>query len=197
MAELPQTRLSLLVRLRDAQDAEAWTEFVALYGPLVYKFARKRGLQDADAADLTQTVFQELSRQEVARYDARRGTFRNWLFGIVRNQIQKLLARQKPGVRGTGDTTAQHILEEQPAGEDESALWEQEYKRQRFLWAADKVRKEYEATSWQAFWLTGVEGKSAGEAARELGISVGAVYTAKSRVLDRIKKEIEQMLEEE
>lgn len=197
MAEMPQTRFSLLVRVRDPQDTDAWAEFVGLYGPLVYKFARKRGWQDADAADLTQIVFQELSRQEVMRYDAQRGLFRNWLFGIVRHQMSKMLQRQRRGIQGTGDTGAQELLNEQPSAEEESALWEQEYKRQRFLWAAEKVRSEFQEGSWQAFWRTAVDGKTPAETAAELGLTVGAVYTAKSRVLDRIKKEIKQILEEE
>lgn len=197
MAEMPQTRPSLLVRVRDPRDADAWREFVELYGPLVYRFARQRGLQDADAADLTQTVFQELARAEVQRYDAGRGLFRNWLFGIVRNQMHKLARRQKPGMQGSGDTAAQERLNEQPATEEESALWEQHYKRQRFLWAAEKVRADFADASWQAFWLTAVDGVSATEAATALGLSIGAVYTAKSRVLDRIRKEIRQVLEEE
>ena len=76
MAEIPPTRPSLLVRVRDVSDAAAWAEFVELYGPLVYTFARRRGLQDADAADLTQTVFGELARDQVRHYDAARGLFR-------------------------------------------------------------------------------------------------------------------------
>jgi RNA polymerase sigma-70 factor (ECF subfamily) len=197
MADIPPTRLSLLVRLRDAHDAGAWQEFVELYGPLVYRFARQRGLQDADAADLMQTVFQELARAEVQRYDVRLGSFRNWLFGIVRNQLHKLWRRQRPGSVGSGDTDAHELLAEQPASDEESALWEQEYKRQRFHWAAEKVRPQFEEASWQAFWRTAVDGKGAAEVAAELGLSVGAVYTAKSRVLDRIRKEIKQLLEDE
>jgi RNA polymerase sigma-70 factor (ECF subfamily) len=197
MADMPPTRPSLLVRMRDPQDADAWREFVELYGPLVYRFARQRGLQDADAADLTQTVFQELGRAEVQRYDAGRGLFRNWLFGIVRNQMHKLARRQKPGMQGSGDTSAQERLNEQPANDEESALWEQQYKHQRFLWAAEKVRPAFNDASWQAFWLTAVDGVSAADAAATLGLSVGAVYTAKSRVLDRIRMEIRQVLEDE
>jgi RNA polymerase sigma-70 factor (ECF subfamily) len=197
MAEIPPTRPSLLVRVRDAQDAAAWQEFVGLYGPLLYRFARQRGWQDADAADLTQTVLQELAGDGVRRYDVQRGSFRNWLFGIVRNQMRKLQNRPRPGLLGSGDTTAQELLEEQPAGAEESALWEQEYQRQCFAWAAEKVRPDFAESSWRAFWLTAVEGITPAEAAATLDLTIGAVYTAKSRVLDRIKKEIRQLLEEE
>src|SRR5215471_14784550 len=127
MPDSPETRPSLLVRIRDARDRDAWREFAELYGPLVYRYARKRGLQDADAADLTQTVLQAVSGA-VHRldYDPDRGPFRGWLFAIVRNQLHKL--QRRPGPRGSGDTAAQELLHKQPAradGTDE--LWEQEY----------------------------------------------------------------------
>jgi RNA polymerase sigma-70 factor (ECF subfamily) len=187
-----------LLRVRDANDQEAWRQFVELYTPLIYQFARKRGLQDADAADLTQIVFGTLT-QSIQRldYDPRHGMFRGWLFAVVRNQLHKLLSRQRRWPQGTGDSGAHHLLDNQPAREDEeAALWEQEYARQRFVWAADQVRGEFSDSSWQAFWQTAVEGKGAGETARALGMTVGAVYTAKSRVLDRIRKKSHELLRE-
>jgi RNA polymerase sigma-70 factor (ECF subfamily) len=90
------------------------------------------------------------------------------------------------------------MLDNQPAREhEEEALWEQEYARQRFVWAADQVRGEFTDSSWQAFWQTAVEGKGPRETARALGMTVGAVYTAKSRVLDRLRKKSQELLHEE
>jgi RNA polymerase sigma factor (sigma-70 family) len=195
MVDPPITRPSLLIRVRDPSDADAWSQFVELYGPLVYQFGRKRGLQDADAADLAQTVFQAVSGQ-IRRldYDPRLGSFRGWLFGVVRNQFYKLLATRERSAQGTGDTGAHQRLAEQPArGDDEEALWQQEYERRLFLYAAEQVRACFEASSWQAFWQTAVEGKGAKAVASELGMTVGAVYTAKSRVFERIKREIRQL----
>src|SRR5438094_6586974 len=116
MSEPPTTRPSLLVRLRDAQDEWAWSQFVEIYAPLVYGFARKHGLQDADAADLTQDVLQAVSGG-IRRldYDPRRGSFRGWLFTVVRNKLRNFLAAQKRPGRGTGDSNAQQRLQELPA----------------------------------------------------------------------------------
>src|SRR5437588_12532288 len=122
------TRLSLLVRLRDARDDGAWSQFVDLYAPLVYGFARKHGLQDADAADLTQDVLQAVSRG-IRRldYDPRRGSFRGWLFTVVRNKLRNFAAAQKRPGRGTGDTDAQRPLQDLPArAEDRTDWWDQE-----------------------------------------------------------------------
>src|SRR5215510_11939375 len=100
MQESPATRVSLLVRLRDGSDAEAWHEFVHLYAPVIYGFARKRGLQDADAADLMQEVLRSVSTAaQRLEYDPSRGTFRGWLFTVTRNKVLNFLdgRRRRPG----------------------------------------------------------------------------------------------------
>lgn len=195
MSNQPATRASLLLRVRDPRDAAAWGEFVALYGPLVYRFARNRGLQDADAADLTQAVFQAVAG-EVRRldYDPRRGTFRGWLFGVVRNQLGTHLRGLARAPRGSGDAGVQALLERQPGRDpDEEAAWDAEYARRLFRWAADRVRGTFRPSTWEAFWRTAVEGHAAADVAADLGLTVGAVYTAKSRVLDAIRAEVRQL----
>jgi RNA polymerase sigma factor (sigma-70 family) len=197
MPDSPQTRASLLVRVRDPRDADAWREFAALYVPLIGAFARRRGLQDADADDLSQLVLQAVSGAiRRFEYDPRRGSFRAWLLTVTRNQLGKFRARQRREPPGSGDTDALDRLEEQAAPAEDVELWDQEYRRQRFRWAAERVQGEVELASWQAFWQTAVEGRPAAEVANEIGLSVGALYTAKSRVLDRIRKQIQQLEDE-
>jgi RNA polymerase sigma factor (sigma-70 family) len=181
MADTPGTRASLLVRLRDPDDADAWNRFVDLYAPLIYGFFRRHGAQDADAADLTQDVLARVS-QGIRRfdYDAGQGTFRGWLFTVVRNRWRSWAGRpQLP--------REDAVLDEQPAP-GENQAWEDDYRRRLFDWAADQVRPTVAATTWQAFWRTGMQGESAVEAASQLGLSVAAVYMAKSRVLARLKE---------
>ena len=195
MANSPQTRPSLLVRLRDTQDREAWRQFVEVYAEVVYGFLRNRGLQDADAADVTQDVLQ-LVAAAIGRldYDPCRGTFRGWLYTLTRHQLAKFLDRRKRQPQGTGDTEAHLRLDEQPGREPAlDALWDQEYERHLFTWAVERVRGGFEESTWQAFWGTAVEGKSALEVADVLGMSVGAVYVARSRVSGRLKEQIRQL----
>jgi RNA polymerase sigma-70 factor (ECF subfamily) len=195
MGEAPATRASLLVRIRDAQDVQAWNQFVEIYAPLVYGFARRHGLQDADAADVTQEVMQSVSKAaHKLEYDPERGSFRGWLFTVTRNKVSTFLTRRKPSERGSGGSNAQELLSEQPARtEDESALWDREYERQLFAWAAEQVRGTFQESTWQAFWQTAVEGKSGKDVARGLGLSVAAVYLAKGRVMTRLKEQIRQV----
>ena len=93
MPDAPPTRLSLLIRLRDHQDRQAWTQFVEVYAPLLYGYVRKRGLQDADAADLTQVCLRQVAAHMGSlEYDPGRGRFRGWLFTIVRNKLRDFRA---------------------------------------------------------------------------------------------------------
>ena len=192
MDESPATRASLMIRIRDSADKEAWRQFVQTYAPVVYGYARKRGLQDADAADLMQEVFRAVALSaHRLDYDPRRGTFRGWLYTVTRNKLYNFLDGRKHQVRGSGDSGARERLEEHAAhGDDAAALWDQEYERQLSALAMERVRGEFQDATWRAFWMTAVEGKSAREAGAALKMSSGAVYVAKSRVLARLKEEV-------
>ncbi len=197
MVEPPATRPSLLVRLKHARDDQAWVEFVEIYEPMLQRLARRNGLRGADADDITQEVFRAVAGA-IDRWDPdpARGSFRSWLFRIARNLIVNLLAARKrqPAGYGTGDTGTMALLEAQPAAESESsALFDIEYRRRLFAWAADRVRGEVHESTWQAFWRTGVEGQDVPSVAKALGLSPGAVYVARSRVMARLRREIESV----
>jgi len=198
MPESPETRASLLVRIRDPGDKDAWRQFVALYAPPIHRLARQRGLQDADAADLTQEVLRTVSVAAPALiYDPGRGSFRGWLYTVTCNKIHDFRESRLNRERGGGDSATQRLLAEIPADNDEADRWERDYQRHVFALAADAVRAEFAAVTWQAFWLVAVECKSGEEAAQILDLSVGAVYVAKSRVLARLKKQVQQLETEE
>jgi RNA polymerase sigma factor (sigma-70 family) len=195
MSEAPATRVSLLVRLRDPQDERAWGEFVEIYGPLLRQLARNRGFQEADAADLAQDVFRAVAGA-IQRYDPdpAAGSFRGWLCTITRNLMVNLLAAQRRHPRGTGDTDMRQFLETRPAPDaEDSALFDAEYRRRVLDWAAGRIRGEYSEAVWQAFWRAGVEGQPALEVAGSLGLTVGTVYQYKSRVVARLRREIERV----
>lgn len=198
MEESPATRASLLLRIRDPHDQDAWRQFLEVYASVVYGFARKRGLQDADAADLMQEVFRSVAAAAGRlEYDPKRGSFRGWLYTVTRNKINSFLDGQRRQVRGSGDSGAQEVLEAQTAEDgDGSAAWDQEYEQRAFAWAVEQVRDEFRPPTWQAFWQTAVEGRGAKEVAERLGLSPGAVYVARSRVLARLREQVRQLDEE-
>jgi RNA polymerase sigma-70 factor (ECF subfamily) len=188
MAEIPATRASLLVRLRDPGDGDAWQEFVDLYAPVVYGYARKQGLQDADAADLCQEVLRAVAGA-VGRleYDPCRGAFRNWLFTMVRRKLANWRAAVGTRHRGSGDPALKQLLDQVAAPAAPEADWEDEWQRRLVAWACAQVRRDVNDTTWQAFWRTAVEDQPGRQVADGLGLSVAAVYRARSRVLARLR----------
>lgn len=199
MAGAPPTRPSLLVRLRDFQDRQAWAQFVEVYAPVVYGYVRKRGLQDADAADLTQDCLrQAAARMGSLEYDPQRGSFRGWLFTILRNKLRDFLDRPRHLYQGSGDSSVQRLLEAQEAPRpDETGDWDHEYRVGLLTWAATQIRPQVQETTWQAFWQTAVEGKPAKDVARNLGLTAAAVYLAKSRIMARLCALIRDVRNEE
>jgi RNA polymerase sigma factor (sigma-70 family) len=187
------TRPSLLVRIKDLRDELAWSEFARLYTPLIYRFARQHGLQDADASLVTQDVLVTVART-IHRfdYDRSNGSFRGWLKVVTRSRLSDFLRAQGRHVQGSGDTGMLQIIDEHPDPATPD-LWEREYRRSLFEWAVDRIRCEFEERTWQAFWQTSVDDRATADVALELGISVGAVYIARSRVLARIRKEIQEV----
>ncbi len=192
MNDAPVTRPSLLVRVRDRQDSGAWAQFVEIYTPLVYRYCRKYGLQDEDAADISQEVLLGVATQiPKFRYDRRRGSFRGWLLTIARRRICDFFDAKGRHPQGSGKTAVHKMLEGKPDPQ-EQFQWDQEFQRRLFDWAAARVRDEFEDSTWQAFWQTAVEAAPAKEVADRLGMSLGAVYVAKSRVVSRLRVRIQE-----
>jgi RNA polymerase sigma-70 factor (ECF subfamily) len=190
MTPVPETRASLLLRIRNPRDQSAWAVFLQIYQPLIFRLARQKGVQDADAREVTQDVLMAVAGS-IERWEADpiRGSFRGWLATITRNIVVNYLIRESRHPRGTGDRDLERWLAERPdPASEESALFDREEERQIFYWASEKIRSEFRETTWQAFWLTAVEGRDAQSVAHELKINAGIVYVARSRVMKRLRE---------
>ena len=189
---VPETRASLLMRLRDPQDQSAWEVFLQIYQPLIFRLARSRGIQEADAHDISQDVLIAVAGS-IDRWesDPRRGSFHGWLSRITRNLMVNFLIRQSRHPRGIGNREFQCWIEARPdPRSEESALFDREEERQLFRWAAERIRPEFRETTWKAFWQTAFEVRDAVRVAEELGVSVGVVYVSRSRVMKRLREQV-------
>jgi RNA polymerase sigma factor (sigma-70 family) len=191
MQSWPTTRLTLLGRLADPQDKEAWNEFVALYGPFIFSFARRRLPQDEDAADVMQEV---LSAVLKGTYERPKGRFQKWLLTILLNEIRDFHTARARRSEVLGEYNAELRLEEE--SERVAEEWELERRRHLFHAAAKRVRERVHPTHWDVFVQTALQGKTGQEAAGLLDLTVTNVYAVKSRILKDIKEEIDRLEED-
>ena len=183
------TSSDLLSRVR-RHDHAAWSRFVGLYGPLVYGWCRRAGVEPTDAGDILQEVFAKaFAAIDRFRHDRPGDTLRGWLRVICRNQLTDHFRRRADRPVAVGGTDAQAKLAEVPTLDDdeESAVGDREGLVRR---AADVVRGEFEPNTWRAFWAMAVEGRTAVEAAAALGMTPGAIRQAKYVVARRLREEL-------
>jgi RNA polymerase sigma-70 factor, ECF subfamily len=192
------TSSSLLLRVQ-ACDQTAWERLVRLYGPMVFGWCLRAGLQAADAADVGQEVFAAVARAiQGFRHDRKGDTFRGWLYVITRNKLRDRSI--PPGGAGAGGSDAQRRLAEICAEEAEPAMppsdaIEADEQKALYRRATEMVRSEFETRTWDAFWRVFVDGDSAADVASDLGVSVNSVYLAKSRVLRRLREEFAALID--
>jgi len=194
MNSFPETRESLLALLGDSDNCDAWEQFATIYRPLVYRLARQRGLQDADAQDLSQQVLVSVA-SAIGRWEKNDDSvrFRHWLRRVARNAIINSLSR-KPRDGAVGGTTVGRFLNEQPRNDSVTdAQIETGYRRELYLQAADVVRVDVEPDTWRAFELTVVNGMAIADAANELGKSTGTIYAARSRIMRRLREAVNKI----
>jgi RNA polymerase sigma-70 factor (ECF subfamily) len=185
------TPASLLERLRNPLDEEAWSRFVRLYTPLLFYWGRKCGLQADDAADLTQDVLTALLKKLPEFTYDRHKSFRAWLRTVTLNQWRdRLRARQTRPLPGDD-----RRLDQLPAPDNLAALEEGEYRTHLVGQAMRVMRRDFEPTTWQAFWEFAVEGRPIADVAARTGLQPPAVYGAKFRVLHRLRQELHGFLD--
>ena len=192
MTEFPETRSTLLCNVKSPDNREAWEEFVELYRPVIYRMARHRGLQDADGQDLAQDVLVRVSRA-IDGWEKQPGTrFRHWLRKVANNAILSALTRL-PRDAAAGGSVARDLLDEHSESSNVQQELERECLREQYLRAAAIVRTDVSQETWRAFELTVIDGFSSEDAAEMIGKSLGTVYAARSRIMKRLRNEIQRM----
>jgi RNA polymerase sigma-70 factor (ECF subfamily) len=186
------TRPSLLLRLRDPQDGTAWQQFVDVYAPLVYGYCRRRGLQEADASDVTQEVLTQVAQSMRAfTYDPQRGRFRDWLGTVARRRLARFFGGRREPAAGGGDGVLAEV-----AAPEADPDWTAEFHGRLLAIALERSRPHFEAPTWRAFELVWRDGRAPTDVADELGLPIEKVYVAKSRVLKALREVIIELAED-
>ncbi|MDB5338985.1 MAG: sigma-70 family polymerase sigma factor [Planctomycetaceae bacterium] len=186
------TSLSLIARVR-ANDSSAWSRLATLYGPLVYRWARRTGLQPNDATDIVQDVFQSVW-QGIGQFQlqSEKDSFRGWLWTITRNEVRQYHRQRANRPVAQGGTEANQLLQLAAQWLDRQDEPEPQQTTIELAQRALKlVQTDFEPRTWWAFWRTAIEGESSEVVATELGLTANAVRQAKYRVLVRLRAELQ------
>ncbi len=184
------TKASLLLRIRDHGDSASWADFVSVYAPLIRGYCRRKGLQEADSADVEQEVLAQVARSIAAfEYEPGRGRFRDWLGKVTRSKIARFQEKAARGGRAVGGEDSGAIID-RIDGPAEDPEWTSAFHSRVLDVALDRVRPGFEPSTWSAFSGVWSEGRPAPEVARALGLTIDSVYAAKFRVLKRLRQEV-------
>ena len=193
------TSQTLLLRVRDPEDVEAWNSFVQRYAPRVLAWCRQNQLQDSDAADVTQEVLCKLiTAMQQFEYNATRGRFRGWLKTVTANAVTDSVRRWNRSDRtaagqGRGQMDLFEAMVDQRSTDQLAQAIESGYREELLEQAERLVRERVQPRTWQAYAMAGVEQQTASQVAEMLGIRVSEVYVAKSRVIKLLRKEVARL----
>ena len=181
------TSPTLILSLQLGEDDTAWLRVVRIYGPLIHTWCTRCGLQDSDAADVSQDVLADLAKSiEKFSRDGDGATFRGWLWTITRNKIADHFRRWSQTTNGSGGTGALHLIEQLPDERPETPADVTDL----HLRALEGLQCNFNEATWTAFWRVVVEGDAAKDVSEDLGITVWAVYKAKTRVMAKLRAEL-------
>jgi RNA polymerase sigma factor (sigma-70 family) len=188
VADQPSTRPSLLIRLRDPGDEAAWNQFVDLYGPILFRYCRRRGLQESDAGEVMQEVLLQVSRSiRSFRYDRDRGQFRGWLTTILKS---KLAGFWKKLDHDRSHNQSQPLGDVAGGGDSD---WNELCQQRVMDVALEELKKRLSAEHWQSFEAVWLKQQSPANVAERFGKDVTWVYLVKSRGLSTLRDIVERI----
>ena len=182
---------------RRTGEEDAWRDLTDLYRPLIIGWLNRQGVPAVDLEDLSQDVLLSVVKHLPGfEHSGRRGAFRSWLRTIVRSRTTdywRVVGASTPADGGSGATAALQQIADPDS--DLNRQWDEEHDRYVLGCLLDLVEQEFEPATLRAFRRLALEGANGAEVAAELGLSVAAVYMAKSRVLQRIRQEAEGLID--
>jgi RNA polymerase sigma-70 factor (ECF subfamily) len=183
------TRGTLLERVRDRDDAQAWEQFFALYAPLLESYARALGLRPADAEEIRdQCLAAVVQRISDFRYERTRGSFKGWLHRIARDKVVDWMRKPR---EERAETALARTIPDDDERPDE--LWEREWRAEHVRYAIDEVRREEDEEGRELLRLVLAEDLSAAEISGRTGLNPNQVYKARARFLERVREVLEHL----
>ncbi len=192
MPDFPETRLSLLKRLQNGQDETAWAEFHGIYQPVLTRMVVSAGLPNCDQQDVVQEIWIAIYRG-IEKYEPRSHAFalRGWLAKIARNTAINYLSRKTIPQRTVSLCNTAMLTDRNSTKKMLQEQWDREYQRQVLEWAALRVASRVSAVTFSAFWRTVVDGENVEKVAKELGMTAGALYVSRGRIMATLRREVE------
>jgi RNA polymerase sigma-70 factor (ECF subfamily) len=193
---MDETRQSLLIRAQTG-EADAWRDLTDLYRPLIIRWLNRQGVPAVAVDDLSQDVLLSVVKHLPSfDHSGHRGAFRSWLRTIVCSRTTDYWRASGARARTSGGGGAVDALEQiADPDSDLNRQWDEEHDRYVLGCLLDAVEEEFEPATLRAFRRLALDGAGGAEVAEELGMSVAAVYRAKSRVLQRIRRDAEGLID--
>ncbi|MCK4660266.1 MAG: sigma-70 family RNA polymerase sigma factor [Phycisphaerae bacterium] len=186
---MPETRATLLMRIKDPRDEVAWREFHALYAPLLYRYACARGLLPADAEEVRDQCLEVLTRSMPGfEYDRGKGRFKSWLRRIVNNKVSNLLRDRRERIAQSREVLA--VPDPHPSPDE---LWEEQWRYQHLKHCVEQVKGLISEKNYRAFSMLLFDGCSVAQVCAELEMNPNQVYVAKSRALQRVRQKLAEL----
>jgi len=178
------TRISLLLRIRNATDAAAWMQFDAIYRPLLYRFATARGVEHAAAEDVVQHCMVAVSEHiRGFEYDPTRGRFKGWLRTLVNNKIRNLVRDQRDQIAQTRDFNIADAREDAP-----DDLFEKVWLDEHLKHALRTVKADVEPGTFAAFQAYVIEERPIEEVCATCNMNANQVHAIKWRVTRKLRE---------
>jgi len=183
------TRVSLLLRIKDYDNVEAWNEFHALYAPLLFRYARSRGLAPSDAEEMRDRCLMAVARKISSfDYDRTKGRFKNWLFRIAHGHAVDIIRKKR---ERHADTQCLANLRDSAPSPDEE--WEQHWKHEHLRYCVEQIRAHVSEEYYRAFRMLLFDNLTVVQVCERMNMNPNQVYKAKSRVLARIREKMAEL----
>lgn len=194
VSALAATRLSLLTRLKSADDHDGWQRFFDTYAGVIHGLAVRSGLSQSEADDALQETLVCVAKEMPGfKYDREKGSFKGWLFQIARRRIADQFRKRARKMRDGDDAEGLVAEAADGSGSGLEALWEDEWRENLLQLAIERVKQKVAPRQWQMFDLLALQNWPTEKICELLGANRAQLYMAKMRVGRLLASEVQAL----